>query len=111
MKRFCYIFLLAIFCATSAAAQVRAGSKSPVWEVVTVVDAPPASSDNESLQVETRDGHIYITVDRTVDVEVYTILGQLVTRRKLQPGTTRLQLGLRGIYILKSGGVTRRVSL
>ncbi|MDE6041077.1 MAG: T9SS type A sorting domain-containing protein, partial [Muribaculaceae bacterium] len=50
-------------------------------------------------------------LDRPEQVEVYTILGQLVTRRKLPAGTTRLQLSQRGIYILKSGGMTRRVNL
>lgn len=88
-----------------------AAEKGPVWEIVTLSDSPQTGSDSENLQVETREGYIYITLDRPAQVEVFTILGQLVTRRKLQAGITRLQLSHRGVYILKCGAVTRRVNL
>lgn len=110
MIRLLSIFLL--LCASAVPGfKAQAAVKAPVWEVVTITDYQPGTSDAEHLQVETRDGYIYITIERPAEVEVYTILGQLVTRRKLQPGTTRLQLGMRGIYILKSGASTRRVNL
>lgn len=111
MKRILYIFLLAVAATSFSCFPAQGAVKAPVWEVVTVTDYQPGTSDSEKLQVESRDGYIYITIESPAEVEVYTILGQLVTRRKLQPGTTRLQLSQRGIYILKSGASTRRVNL
>lgn len=111
MKRATAIILLLSLLNGPCVAEAFAAAKGPVWEVVAVVDSSQPLSEQTNLQVETRDGYIYITLDRPEQVEVYTILGQLVTRRKLPAGTTRLQLSQRGIYILKSGGMTRRVNL
>ena len=49
--------------------------------------------------------------NRQMKVEVFTILGQLVTNRKVQPGVVRLKLDNRGIYIIKGAGNTRRINL
>ncbi len=109
------LVLTAVFVAAPKAAAV---SKAPLWEVVEAVDidADPVSPDDgdassSRLDVTVRDGRIYITVDRHVKIEVFTILGQLVTSRRIAPGTVRLTLGNKGIYIVKGAGSTRRVNL
>ncbi len=107
------VAVLLLLAATGA--EPCAAARTPVWE--TVRDYTPADSESaDSLQtpeieVTVSDGHIYITVTRPVSVEVFTILGQPVASRKLQPGTTRLTLGMKGIFILKGAGTTKRINL
>ena len=74
-------------------------------------DALGGATNTPAFEVELRDGYIYISAPAEVTVEVFTILGQPVTRRTIKPGTVRLSLGSRGIYILKGAGTTRRVNL
>mgnify|MGYP002508217642 CR=1 FL=1 len=59
-------------------------------------------------EVEIREKYVYISVERAETVRVYTILGQLVTQKEIQPGTIRLQLPTRGVYILKTDTATLR---
>lgn len=96
--------------------EVFAAAKAPVWEVVRVNDRssemPVNTDDNQpAFEVEVRDGIVYIATETTVKVKVFTILGQLVTSHTVSPGTVRLRIGNRGIYILKGAGTTRRVNL
>lgn len=109
MKKITAIILLILMLALSVPTVV-ADSRVPVWDVVELRDVAPGA-DTDAIEVETRDGHIYITTARTVEVRVYTILGQLITKRKISPGTVRLTLGPRGVYILKTETATRRINL
>lgn len=104
---------LAVAAVLACAPAADAAARGPLWEVVHVTE--PDSMGREpgqaAFDVEIRNGYIYITTASDVTVEVFTILGQPVTRRLVHPGTVRLSLGARGIYILKGAGTTRRVNL
>lgn len=67
------------------------------------------SSDN--IEVKVIDAAIVLTVSQTTNVKLFTILGQLVAEQKIEAGTWRMPLSSRGIYILKAGSVTRRVTI
>ena len=108
MNRLLAIIILLI---SAAGANVAlADTRTPLWETVEVHDEVPGSV-NDPIEVETRDKKIYITTTRPVEVSVYTILGQLITKRKIAPGTVRLTLGTRGVYILRTETTTRRINL
>lgn len=66
-------------------------------------------TDPDWAEVAVRDSSIYVSVQRTVNIKVFTILGQLISQETLPAGTHRLQIGSKGIYILKIGTTTRRV--
>ena len=71
---------------------------------------------NESVQeapieVSSKDGSIYIRTPRKVQVVVYTILGQIVTDRTINPGLSELKIGVRGIYLVKIEGQTQKIAL
>lgn len=108
MKRIIALLILVLSLAAVPAA--GAGTRVPVWEVVEVREETPGS-DTDTLEVTTRDRQIYISAQRPVEVSVYTILGQLITKKKISPGTVRLTLGSRGVYILKTETATRRINL
>ncbi len=104
-------------CALLAPLPASAAAKAPVWEVVEAADTDgaqvPMTDDSAQtrLDVAVHNSYIYITVDRPMKIEVFTILGQLVTSKSVVPGTVRLSMGTRGIYIIKGAGSTRRVNL
>ena len=105
--------VLGTFGAGATTAQANGGT--PQWEIVTQTENSDNARDDlstkETVEITTRDGALYITVDRPMKVEIYSILGQLITSRKVQAGTIRLTIAQRGVYILKAGSTTRRINL
>ena len=116
MKRI--LTALAILLALAGTAHIHAAApEPPVWEYVAQSNDADESGTaavemrREAVEVSVRDGVVFITVDKPITVQVYSILGQLVTSRRVEHGTVRLTLGRHGVYILKAGGVTRRISV
>ena len=56
-------------------------------------------------------GVITIRTTRRINVRVFTILGQNVSSATLNPGTSELRIGSRGIFIVKIGNLTQKVAL
>lgn len=86
------------------------------WELVSGADhpaasAPSTSDDRSQVEIHARAGAIYVTSRTPVTVKVFSIVGQLISQATLPAGTSRLKVEARGIYILKAGPVTRRVSI
>jgi len=86
---------------------------TPTWEHFNAGNTQQfdADADTDTIDISVRDGAIYITTQRQVNVKVLTILGQLISQQNIQPGTSRLKISARGIYILKVGSVTKRVTI
>ena len=85
---------------------------APSWEKVAVRQTEVTDvTDADAVEVNVYNGSIYISLNSKTEVKVFTILGQLVARQKLEPGTWRMPLSARGIYILKAGSVTRRITI
>ncbi len=72
---------------------------------------PIENIDAEQPEISVRDGFVYITASSEVTVKVYTILGQLISQETVPAGTFRLKLPSRGIYILKAGSETKRITI
>lgn len=108
------LFLIAFFCAVamvfSASGQQR--DSQPKWEQV---ESAPSLSTAEhgadGAAVRVHDMHIYIDLEQPAHVKLFTILGQPVSQMQLPAGTSRLRVSARGIYILKIGAATRRVTI
>lgn len=118
-RLFPFLFLLTVSLAlpTAAGAQAPApAAHSAQWQAA---DTPresawvfiedPASA--EKIDIAVREHYVLISVNRPTPVKVFTILGQPVATRTIQPGTVRLRLPIRGIYILKAGETTRRINI
>ena len=102
------ILTLAPAFTTARAAQPAA---QPRWEVVESLPADIVEPQNEHVEVLVRDGAIYLIAPRPTQVKLFTILGQTVAQDRLPAGTSRLRLSGRGIYILKAGSFTCRVTI
>lgn len=108
LKRKTLAFVLALGCAAGAFA-----ASSKTWEEVTA----PVPAVTQSLEadgeteVSVHDGYIYIRTDRAVTVKIFSILGQLISQETVKPGLHRIRLSSRGIFILRVGTTTRRITL
>ena len=65
----------------------------------------------DGIEIYGEKGVITIVTPKRITVRVYTILGQMVSQTTLQPGTSELRIGSRGIYLVKIGNLTQKVAL
>lgn len=83
---------------------------TPQWEELPR-QADVELVEQDDIEIKAQDGYVYITTTRPVTVKIYTILGQLVSSEDIPEGTYRKKISSRGIYILKVGSMTRRISI
>lgn len=89
-------------------------AQSPVWEEVNTSSAPNVGLTLETEQqteIIVKNGEIYIQTAKPVTVKLFSILGQLISQKELAPGLHKLRFNSKGIYILRAGTQTRRVTL
>lgn len=105
MKRFVYILLFACLLAAPMTATAQR-----VWEEMettsTITDTP-----QDQPEITVRGGYVYVTTAKPVTVKIFSILGQLISQKTIPAGTSRTLITARGIYILKAGTVTRRITI
>ena len=107
MKKWLTILLIAAMLGTMSPAIASA----PQWEAVQLASVGAPVSDQDKMEVTVRDGYIYVYAPRAVEVRVMSIVGQLISQKNLPAGVSRLRMKARGIYILKAGDVTLRVTV
>lgn len=88
-------------------------SNGLAWEEVTAPAPAVAQAFERETETEivVRDGYIYLWSEDTVTVKLFSILGQLISQETVKPGLHRIRLNSRGIYILRVGTITRRITL
>lgn len=105
--------LLIVIAFVAALAIGRGWANTPVWEEV----APPAPATTQTIdmdadtQIAVANGYIYLWTEKPVTVKLFSILGQLISQETIKPGLHRIKLSARGIYIVRAGTATRRVTL
>lgn len=109
-------------------AALSAAAKGRVWETVdtnppkvavsaeayaddTAITPDGFDPETAGIDISVRDGFIYLSTPRDVEVKIFTILGQPVSVASLRPGVHRIALGSRGIFIVRAASLTRRVTL
>ena len=96
-----------------AATALMSMAAPPSWEHV---QAPPVQiveivTPESATEVVVAEGYVYVYVSRPTSVKLISLLGQPIASETLQPGFHRLKLAARGIYILRAGSITRRITL
>lgn len=105
------LFIAIIISAVAAVMTAATPSQSQsVWEE-TASAVSPSGDDSQAIEVVIRDHAVFVILQRPTVVEIFTILGQPVSRETLRGGTHRLKLRSRGIYILRAGSLTRRITI
>ena len=104
--------ILRTFILAVAATLALLTDAAPAWEKVGAVTAELSdATSSESVDVKIVENAIVLTLSQKTNVKLFTILGQLVDEKQLDAGTWRFPLSARGIYILKAGSVTRRITI
>lgn len=99
------VLLLVLVCAPGLHAQRQ-------WEEMeSELVITDRQDDADVLDISVRDGYVYVTTSKPVTIKIFSILGQLIAQKQLQPGTSRTRITSRGIYILKAGPVTKRITI
>lgn len=95
-----------------AGAALAAGA-APAWEEVTTPgqEVVRALDTDQPVESVVRDGYIYIYSQRPVTVKLFSILGQQIHQENVPAGIHRLRINSKGIYILRAGSLTRRVTI
>lgn len=73
-------------------------------------DIKTVARDND-VEIKAAKGIIVVSSPKPVQIKVYTILGQLVSRETLPAGTSQLSVSSHGIYIIRTGELTCKVAL
>ncbi len=102
---------IVIFAIIAAAAMQLAAAR-PSWEEVKVPQPPQTERpDADEPVISSHNGYIYVFTSKPVEIKIFSILGQLIKQEKISAGTYRYRIDSKGIYIVKAGTVTRRVTI
>ena len=63
------------------------------------------------IEIKAAPALIIVTTDHQVTLQVFTILGRLVSSETVAPGTSQLALPAHGVYIVKVGEITCKVAV
>ena len=82
------------------------------WEPIkTEINNVKEISSDSHIRIKTAPSKIIIYSDQQVQIEVFTILGKLISKETLQPGEFLLEVPVHGIYIVKVGELTCKVAI
>ena len=76
-----------------------------LWAIAGQPSWTPTSAPAETEMTETEQIEVH-TADK-----IFSILGQLISSQQIPAGTHRCRIDSRGIYILKAGPITRRITI
>ncbi|MDE7411192.1 MAG: hypothetical protein K2M94_04050 [Paramuribaculum sp.] len=102
-----------IFCLLSLTAAVIYAAPRSLEEVDRMpgIVMPQNPDNSDKVTATVADGYIYIAVTEPTNVRIFTILGEMIVQENVAPGVYRYQMKSRGIYLLKAGNYTLRVTL
>ncbi len=96
------------------AVAVHGATTQPSWEEARDTATRTEMSErteSEQIEIYARDGYVYINTPHPTTVKIFSILGQLISQSDIPAGIYRQRIPSRGIYILKAGTITRRVTI
>lgn len=93
------------------AASMAVQATKPKWEALETPRTYLEQIDADGFDISVSEGSVYLSLRKPATVKVFTILGQLITQDTLPTGAHRLKMPAKGIYIIKIGSTTRRVTI
>ena len=107
-RRLCGLMAVA---AMSIAVSLPLPSFAKGWEPVrTDVSGLSSVARDNDVEIRVSPGHVVVIAAQSVQIKVFTILGQVVSSESLPAGTSRLPLS-HGVYIVKVGDLTCKIAV
>ena len=99
------VLIAALFAAPAHAAQGK-------WEQIKSerTDTHTIAKDSDT-EIKIAKGIVVVNSSKQVQVKIYTILGQIVSRETLPPGISQISVLPHGVYIIKIGDLPCKAAL
>lgn len=82
------------------------------WEPLKVsIEDAKSIAKEAHLEILSMPSRIILNADQPVKIEIFTILGRLVSSESLPPGSYEFSVEVHGIYIIKVGDITCKIAL
>lgn len=95
----------------SIAVMMPLSSFAKGWEPVrTDVSGLNSVARDNDVEIRVSPGHVVVVASQSVQIKVFTILGQVVSSETLPAGISRLPLS-HGVYIVKVGDLTCKIAV
>lgn len=109
VKRILIISILAAFVFTL---QTNGASMPKGWEPVKseYTDAKSVVKEPE-IEILTAQSTVIVNTSRPVKIQIFTILGRLVSSETLPSGVSQLTINAHGVYIVKVGELTCKIAI
>lgn len=107
-RRLCRVVAVVM---ASIAVMMPLSSFAKGWEPVrTDVSGLNSVARDNDVEIRVSPGHVVVVASQSVQIKVFTILGQVVSSETLPAGTSRLPLS-HGVYIVKIGDLTCKIAV
>lgn len=105
-------FLIGLLCIIASLTGATAASASKGWEQIKSEYSELKSIVKEpEIEILTGPSLVVVTSSKQVKIQIFTILGRLVSSETLPPGTSQLSLPAHGVYIVKVGELTCKIAI
>ena len=107
-RRLCKVVAILM---ASVAVMMPLSSFAKGWEPVrTDVSGLNSVARDNDVEIRVSPGHVVVVASQSVQIKVFTILGQVVSSETLPAGISRLPLS-HGVYIVKVGDLTCKIAV
>lgn len=112
MKAIVRYITCAFLAVVVSAPSLYAQSSNLKWEAVKAMtnNMKHIAKEND-IEVFSAPSLVFINVNRNVKVQIFTILGKLVSSQNLEPGSYEFKLETHGVYIIKTPETTCKVAI
>ncbi|MBQ8773652.1 MAG: T9SS type A sorting domain-containing protein [Muribaculaceae bacterium] len=92
-------------------ASILTARSDTAWETLNTSVRNEQMVENDDIHISSHDGYVYLSTPHSTNVKIFSILGQVISQKDIKPGSYRIRLASKGIYILRAGSITRRITI
>ena len=92
-------------------ASILMARSDTAWETLNTSVRNEQMVENDDIHISSHDGYVYLSTPHSTNVKIFSILGQVISQKDIKPGSYRIRLASKGIYILRAGSITRRITI
>ena len=101
-----------VFAVIFATVSLTCGAVGASWDTLkTEYSEAKSIVTHQDIEIRTLPNRIIININHSEKVEVFTILGRLVSSEILSQGSYVLPISVHGVYIIKVGELTCKVAI